>query len=122
MEEIKTRIHGYWSGRSEEFVRMRGEELESGMAKLWLAEIQRCLPTGKKLKILDVGTGGGFFAILLAQQGHTVCGIDLTAGMIEGARRLAEEKDVDVDFQVMDAEKTDFEDESFDVVVARNLT
>ncbi len=33
MEEIKTRIYSYWSGRSEEFVRMREEELESGMAK-----------------------------------------------------------------------------------------
>lgn len=49
-------------------------------------------------------------------------GIDLTPAMIEEAGRLAAERQVEVDFRVMDAEKLEFEDGQFDAVVSRNLT
>ena len=42
--------------------------------------------------------------------------------MIENAIQLAEEENADCRFQVMDAEKPIFADETFDVVISRNLT
>ena len=42
--------------------------------------------------------------------------------MIANSRILAKEEQVSCDFQVMDAEHLSFQDESFDVVISRNLT
>lgn len=92
------------------------------MAERWMNEIRSQLPEGKKLRILDVGCGAGFFSILLAKEGHQVTGIDLTPDMIRNARILAEEEKTDCEFMIMDAENPDFPDGTFDVVISRNLT
>lgn len=117
----KERIAGYWSKRSDSFQAQRRAELHSSMADRWLLEIQKYLPQ-RKLKILDVGCGSGFFTILLGKQGHVVLGTDLTPDMIEKSRELAKEEGVDCKFEIMDAENLDFPDETFDVVISRNLT
>lgn len=74
------------------------------------------------LQILDVGTGTGYFAILLSQIGHQVTGIDLTDAMLKEARDNAALYQVPPTFQQMDAQKLAFLDQSFDVVISRNLT
>ena len=94
MEEIKKEISSYWTGRSEDFARLREEELNSEMAELWLRELKRGLPEVEHLRILDVGTGCGFFTVLLAKLGHQVIGIDLTPAMIEKAKIIAAERNV----------------------------
>ena len=119
--EIKNRIINYWSRRSGDFARLRRDELNSYMADLWLEEIRKYLPD-KPCRILDIGTGSGFFAILLGKAGHYVEGIDLTASMIEEAKVLAAKSGVNSVFKVMDAENLLYPDESFDIVLSRNLT
>ena len=121
-DERKERIVHYWEKRSESFLEHKRAELHSPMAERWLRELRAQLPAEKNLRILDVGCGAGFFSVLLAREGHRVTGVDLTPDMIVNARILAKEEGADCDFQVMDAEKLDFADESFDVVVSRNLT
>lgn len=121
-DERKERIVNYWEKRSNSFLEQRRQELHSTMAERWLKEIRRQLPEGKNLRILDVGCGAGFFTVLLSKEGHQVTGIDLTPDMIKNARLLAEEENADCQFQVMDAENPDFPDETFDVIISRNLT
>ena len=121
-DERKERIVNYWEKRSDSFLVQKRQELHSAMAERWMREIHVQLPEGKKLRILDVGCGAGFFSILLAKEGHQVTGIDLTPDMIKNARLLAEEEKVSCEFQVMDAENPEFPDETFDVVISRNLT
>lgn len=122
--EIKDRIVNYWTKRSESFAKLRHEELHSYMSDLWLTEILKYLPT-KPCKILDVGTGNGFFAQLLAKHHHEVDGIDLTHSMIEQAKlslKQLSDYNSKINFQVMDAENLTYADNSFDVVISRNLT
>lgn len=121
-DDRKERIVNYWSRRSDSFLEQRKDELHSPIAKRWLGEINRRIPSGERLKILDVGCGTGFFSILLAKQGHEVIGIDLTPDMIEKAQKLAEEENTSCRFFVMDAENLKYADETFDVIVSRNLT
>ncbi len=122
MESIKREITDYWTGRVEKFEALRLDELNSNKRERWLYELHRYLPTGRKLNILDIGTGTGFFSFLLAAEGHRVTGIDLTEEMIRGAKRTAVLLDLYPDFRVMDAENPTFEPESFDAIVTRNLT
>lgn len=121
-DERKERIVRYWGKRSESFLEQRRAELHSHMADRWRREITSRIPDEKKLKILDVGCGTGFFAILMAKQGHEVTGTDLTPEMVENASILAKEEGVACEFHIMDAENLQFADESFDVILSRNLT
>ena len=120
--EIGQRVKDYWTQRSHDFGTVRKNELENEMGQRWLHEIERFLPEGRSLDILDVGTGTGFFAILLAEKGHRVEGIDLTPAMLEEARWIAKQRNLDITFREMDAQNLDYPNDSFDVVISRNLT
>ena len=121
-DDRKEKIAAYWTKRSDSFLEQRRAELHSALADRWLEEIRKYLPEKTSLRILDVGCGTGFFTILLAKQGHQVTGTDLTPDMVANARILAKEELVNCDFEIMDAEHLSFADNSFDVVISRNLT
>lgn len=118
----KAYITDYWRERATGFTKLRQQELLSEKYQLWQQEIARHLLEGQRLHILDVGCGAGFFSVLLAKAGHRVTGIDLTPAMIEQAQLLTAEQGCKADFFVMDAEKLSFADNSFDAVIARNVT
>ena len=71
---------------------------------------------------LDVGTGTGeaALAVLRRWPGARVLGIDLSAPMVEEARRKAP-VDASVEFRIGDAAKVDMPDASFDLVTAANM-
>lgn len=71
--------------------------------------------------MLDVGIGAGFLALLFAEMGHEVTGVDLSAGMLEKAKHNAENMGLEVDIFYGDAESLPFEDNSFDLVVNKFL-
>ncbi|SFB11205.1 Methyltransferase domain-containing protein [Acetitomaculum ruminis DSM 5522] len=120
--DIKNRVVNYWTKRSESFLEQRRKELHDDIAKRWINEINKNIDGDKPLKILDIGCGAGFFTILLSKEGHNCTGIDLTPEMLNNARLLAAEEKQNCEFKLMDAENLDFADESFDVVISRNLT
>ena len=74
------------------------------------------------MKILDIGTGPGFFAIILAQAGYQVTAVDYTEEMLKEARHNAGELAEKIQWLQMDAQNLDFPDQTFDAVVSRNLT
>ena len=119
---LQNRITGYWTRRAGAFSAQRRRELAGEKHDQWLAALHRYLPAQGGLRILDLGTGSGFFAMLLAAEGNTVTGIDLTPAMIEEARRTAAALGIPAEFAVMDAVHPDFAPGSFDALVTRNLT
>ncbi len=121
-EKQKERISNYWNKRSTSFAKLRQEEIESPTGELWIKELTRNIDSDKRLKILDVGTGTGFFSILLSRMGHEVTGVDFSNEMIAEARQLSLKYGVDVDYYTMDAENLEFPDRTFDLVISRNLT
>ncbi|MGH3448757.1 MAG: class I SAM-dependent methyltransferase [Nocardioidaceae bacterium] len=54
--------------------------------------------------VLDVGCGTGELAILVAEKGHRVVGIDCSERAITSARAKAANRAPDIEFQVADAE------------------
>lgn len=66
-------------------------------------------------KVLNIGCGSGVDAQWIVESGaKSVVGIDLSKGLIDIGRK----KYPDLDLQVMDMEKLEFEDESFDLLVS----
>ena len=122
MEKIKVEMTEYWSQRVEKFSELRMKELNEDINLRWLAEFNKYLPADKKLKILDIGTGTGYFCFLLSKEGHDMTGVDITEAMIEEAKALSEKLNLPAEFYVMDAENLDFEEGTFDAIVTRNLT
>lgn len=118
----KNQIINYWDKRALSFSKDKQAELESKHAQAWIKEINNVTSIQEGMKILDIGTGAGFLAILCAQQGSDVTGIDISSDMIKSAQQNAQHFHQDIQFQIMDAEQLAFEDATFDVVIARNVT
>ena len=68
--------------------------------------------------VLDVGVGDGNAAIAAARAGAYVTGIDLAPAQIERARARSASEGVELVLQVGDAQRLDFPDATFDVVVS----
>ena len=119
---IEDRIKNYWDGRSEDFGRVRRREIESVDADAWLNYIDKKISARSGLKILDVGTGAGFFAVLMTRLGHEVTGIDLSTSMLKAAAENLSHFDCRATLLNMSADDLKFDDGSFDVVMSRNLT
>ena len=96
----------------------------SQQRQIWLENLREHLPDKKpeEVKILDIGTGPGFFAIILAQAGYQVTAVDYTEEMLKEARHNAGELADRIQWRQMDAQNLDFPDQTFDAVVSRNLT
>jgi len=67
--------------------------------------------------IIDVGTGAGRAAIVLAHGGARVTAVDASAQMLEVARSRAAQDGVGIDFRLGDVHALEFEDRAFDVAV-----
>lgn len=66
--------------------------------------------------VLDVATGSGNVALVAAQRGANVTGLDLTPELFTAARRRAAEAGVECEWVEGDAEELPYEDDSFDRV------
>ena len=68
LEEIKH----YWNHRYSGYSKVNQKELEGIQRERWKEQFKRLLPTNKNLKVLDIGTGPGFFTIILEELGYKV--------------------------------------------------
>ena len=118
----------YWTQRAPSYSEVNRAELATEQRKVWKQVLTERIfarfPDREpdEIHILEVGTGPGFFAILLAEAGYRVTAIDLTPSMLEEARRNAGILADRIDFVEMNAEALGFPSESFDVILSRNVT
>jgi len=71
-------------------------------------------------RVLDYGCGEGETALMLAEHGALVTGIDISGRRIEKAREAGEGLEK-VSFHVMNAEQLTFDDRSFDLVCGTSI-
>lgn len=120
--DIAVRNRAYWTERAPSYTEDVATNVANGGRKLWWDILAANLPEGEHLRVLDVGTGPGFFAILLTEMGHAVTAVDYTPAMLEEARRNAGALAGEITFLQMDAQALTFPDGTFDAIVSRNLT
>ena len=118
----------YWTRRAPGYSEVNQSELSSGQRTVWgdtlSRRISRHYPgrSREEISVLDMGTGPGFFAIILAEMGYRVTAVDYTASMLEQARENAGIWKDKIRFLQMNAQELQLDSGSFDVIVTRNLT
>lgn len=118
--DTKKVIQNYWDYRSETYNNGIIESSESER-KAWKNLLSNAIDGKKGLKVLDVGTGPGFLALLFAEMGNEVTAVDLSDSMLEKARKNALKLSLDINFIKGDAENLQLPDGAFDVVVNKYL-
>ncbi len=115
----------YWNRRAPSYTDVIRKNLEGEWEARWADMLISRFPRqegDQPLRVLDIGTGPGFYAIILAARGYRVTAVDFSENMLDEARRNAGALSARIDFRQMDAHCLDFPDGSFDAVVTRNLT
>ncbi|MDP3969372.1 MAG: methyltransferase domain-containing protein [Nocardioides sp.] len=123
--EVQARLDEYWSGRAPEYdaYQQRPERAALDRAE-WGAAFSAALPPAPA-DVLDVGTGSGYVAFLLASLGHRVTATDHAEGMLSIARTRAEDLrrrgELAPTIVAGDAVAPDFPEASFDAITSRYL-
>jgi SAM-dependent methyltransferase len=107
--------------RIENYVRGVAEFHEPACNQAWRRALSFALSPGKRLRVIDMGTGPGVFACLYAEMGHAATGLDFSARMLSEATSRATQLKCDCQFLFGDAEEPPFAAETFDVVSSRHL-
>lgn len=97
-------------------------EFQSFRKQAWKDVLGEHIEEGVELEILDLGTGPGFFACILSEMGHRVTGIDGSKGMLAAAEKNAKALGVSPKLVWMNYNSLEFEENSFDMIVCRNVT
>lgn len=118
---LEERIEKYWTNRSSGYGSSIIDEMKSFKRNVWQSLIKRFAGKSGTLKTLDVGTGPGFFAILMAELGYEVTAVDTSSDMLKEAKKNARYAGFKIDFARGDAQRINFPDGSFDLIVSRNL-
>ena len=128
MNDLKNEIYDYWTNRARGYSEYNQQEMADARRTMWRDKLL-CLLDGQfpeknpqEIQILDVGTGPGFFAILLTEAGYKVTAIDYTEEMLKEAQQNAGPLAESIVWKRGDAQDLDVESDSFDVIVTRNVT
>ncbi|MDW8802893.1 class I SAM-dependent methyltransferase [Clostridium sp. A1-XYC3] len=115
-------IEKYWNNRANTYSEMINEDMNSFKKEAWSKIIKDKVSDKSSVKVLDIGTGPGFFAIIMAQMGFNVTAIDSSKSMIEEAKTNAALAEVKINFIRTNGEDLQLLGESFDLIINRNVT
>jgi SAM-dependent methyltransferase len=98
MPDAHARIGAWWDADAAVYDDAPGHALTDPVeAACWRRVLEATLPPAPAA-VLDCGTGTGSIALLAAELGHDVTGVDLSAGMLDRARDKAARRGLDVTF------------------------
>ncbi|KIR03351.1 Methyltransferase [Lachnospiraceae bacterium TWA4] len=120
MYEQEDLMNDYWDERSVSYSEMTMKQLHTDRKKVWEDVIFPHVKETYK-DVLDIGTGPGFFAILMALHSLNVTAVDMNEEMLKFAKKNAINEGVTINFLQV-GHDLPFVGEWFDVVISRDVT
>jgi ubiquinone/menaquinone biosynthesis C-methylase UbiE len=115
------RAAAHWDGEADRFDAEPDHGLrDPAVRAAWAARLRSWLPPAPA-DLLDLGCGTGSLALLAAEAGHRVVGVDLSGRMVERARAKLDAARVAATLLVGDAADPPVGGATFDAVLVRHL-
>jgi ubiquinone/menaquinone biosynthesis C-methylase UbiE len=118
----RTPMERFYDTAAGQYVQKKLRMVSSRLARQVILDTVRDLPLGKApWQILDAGGGGGVYAAELAELGHDVCIVDISAGMLREASQHLTASGVRDRIQLVKADVCDLavlDGRQFDLVLA----
>ncbi|PKM48078.1 MAG: class I SAM-dependent methyltransferase [Firmicutes bacterium HGW-Firmicutes-8] len=121
LTEAKQHIAEQWNQWSVSYDKQYAHGLKSCVESEAWKKVLALTLGNKPRRVLDVGTGTGFLALLLAELGHHCTGLDISCKMLEQAKMKGARFGDRLVFDFGDAEALPLPDSCMDVVVNRHL-
>ena len=118
---LEGQMNGYWKDRSESYSAQNLGQFFGEKRAAWEEKLFGNWTQGRSLRVLDIGTGPGFFAILAALRGHKVTAVDMSQEMLQKAQANVRMTGVSIQLQQV-GNRLPFAQESFDLIVSRDVT
>jgi ubiquinone/menaquinone biosynthesis C-methylase UbiE len=118
---LEARIEKYWTGRANGYSEAIQGDMNSFKKNAWQTIIREYVEADGPIKALDVGTGPGFFAVIMAELGYEVTAIDTSSEMLKEAQKNAQFAGFEITTIKGDAHRIEFPDGTFDLIISRNL-
>ena len=117
-ERVSEQVHTYWDIDAATYDHTPGHHPRTAVElAAWAGALRRLLPA-PPARVLDVGAGTGFLAILLARHGYEVTTLDFSEAMLGQLQGKAGGRPEDQDYQRRRRRNTL---EDFDAVVERHV-
>jgi len=114
-------VRARWDAEADTYDERPDRGLRPGPVRVAWADVLRTVLPPLPTRIVDLGCGTGSLAVLVAELGYDVVGMDISSRMLERARAQARESDVDVTFLEGDANDPPLDPATFDVVLGRDV-
>jgi ubiquinone/menaquinone biosynthesis C-methylase UbiE len=116
-----SRSPAYWSAAAATYDRAADHGLtDADVREAWRRRLVAWLPE-PPASMVSLGCGTGSLALLAAEAGHHVTGVDFAAAMIERARAKADDAGVPVRYLVGDAARPPILAGTVDVILLRHV-
>jgi len=117
--EFEREVRDYWEADAPSYDNSPGHNPQTKLElAVWAAALRRLLPP-PPARVLDVGAGTGFLALLLAREGYRVTALDLAPGMLAQLSAKASQRGLSI--ETVEGNAADPPRDDFDAVVERHV-
>ncbi|MDR0721322.1 MAG: methyltransferase domain-containing protein [Treponema sp.] len=120
MDALREEMQSRWNTDGVHYDDIPAHGIQDKQERLPWTTLFSSLPQGET-QVLDVGTGTGFVALLAAEQGLAVTGLDWSETMLSQARKKAAARGYKVQWVQGLMETMPFQDNTFSLLCARHI-